>query len=89
MQFAKHYGFRARRLFSFFIDPYSARRTRNALERATGLADLGTTGGIFRRSVCDLGKLDPSALRYVALSPHAKGLARICIKEALVLCKFA
>src|ERR1700730_11499237 len=66
-------------LFSFFIAPLFGTVVLGMLwKRATGPGGfwgllLGTASSI---SMWAWVKLDPSALRYVALSPHAKGLAQ-------------
>src|ERR1700674_4226399 len=66
-------------LFSFFIAPlYGTVLLGMLWKRAT---PAGGFWGLLAGTVSSVGmwtwvKLDPSALRYVALSPHAKGLAQ-------------
>src|SRR3984893_19328528 len=66
-------------LFSFFIAPLFGTVVLGMLwKRATG---AGGFWGLLLGTISSIGmwtwvKLDPSALRYVALSPHAKGLAQ-------------
>src|SRR6266852_1547755 len=66
-------------LFSFFIAPLFGTVVLGMLwKRATG---PGGFWGLLCGTLSSIGmwtwvKLDPSALRYVALSPHAKGLAQ-------------
>ena len=78
MQFASIMDY-VQALFSFFIAPLFGTVVLGMLwKRATGPAGFwgllcGTLSSI---SMWAWVKVDPSALRYVALSPHAKGLAQ-------------
>jgi solute:Na+ symporter, SSS family len=78
MQFASIMDY-VQALFSFFIAPLFGTVVLGMLwKRATGPAGFwgllsGTTSSI---GMWTWVKVDPSALRYVALSPHAKGLAQ-------------
>src|SRR6266571_1520848 len=78
MQFASIIDY-VQALFSFFIAPlFGTVLLRMLWRRATGPGGFwgllcGTLSSI---SMWTWVKLDPSALRYVALSPHAKGLAQ-------------
>jgi SSS family solute:Na+ symporter len=78
MQFASIMDY-VQALFSFFIAPLFGTVVLGMLwKRATG---AGGFWGLLSGTLCSIGmwtwvKLDPSALRYVALSPHAKGLAQ-------------
>jgi solute:Na+ symporter, SSS family len=78
MQFASIMDY-VQALFSFFIAPLFGTVVLGMLwKRATG---SGGFWGLLSGTLCSIGmwiwvKLDPSALRYVALSPHAKGLAQ-------------
>src|ERR1700676_1436351 len=85
-------------LFSFFIAPLFGTVVLGMLwKRATGAGGfwgllLGTTSSI---GMWAWVKVDPTALRYVALSPHAKGLAQdmyqalwsfvVCVTVTLVV----
>ena len=77
MQFASIMDY-VQALFSFFIAPLFGTVMLGMLwKRATG---AGGFWGLLSGTLCSIGmwtwvKIDPSALRYVALSPHAKGLA--------------
>jgi solute:Na+ symporter, SSS family len=78
MQFASIMDY-VQALFSFFIAPLFGTVVLGMLwKRATG---PGGFWGLLCGTLCSISmwtwvKLDPSALRYVALSPHAKGLAQ-------------
>jgi solute:Na+ symporter, SSS family len=78
MQFASIMDY-VQALFSFFIAPLFGTVVLGMLwKRATG---SGGFWGLLSGTLCSIGmwtwvKIDPSALRYVALSPHAKGLAQ-------------
>src|SRR5467141_2153676 len=78
MQFASIMDY-VQALFSFFIAPLFGTVVVGMLwKRATG---PGGFWGLLCGTLSSIGmwtwvKLDPSALRYVALSPHAKGLAQ-------------
>src|SRR5271155_1370171 len=78
MQFASIMDY-VQALFSFFIAPLFGTVILGMLwKRATG---PGGFLGLLSGTLCSVGmwtwvKLDPSALRYVALSPHAKALAQ-------------
>ena len=78
MQFASIMDY-VQALFSFFIAPLFGTVVLGMLwKRATG---AGGFLGLLCGTLSSIGmwtwvKLDPSALRYVALSPHAKGLAQ-------------
>jgi len=78
MQFASIMDY-VQALFSFFIAPLFGTVVLGMLwKRATGLGGfwgllLGTASSI---SMWAWVKVDPSALRYVAMSPHAKALAQ-------------
>ena len=78
MQFASIMDY-VQALFSFFIAPLFATVVLGMLwKRATG---PGGFWGLLCGTLSSIGmwtwvKIDPSALRYVALSPHAKGLAQ-------------
>jgi SSS family solute:Na+ symporter len=78
MQFASIMDY-VQALFSFFIAPLFGTVVLGMLwKRATG---PGGFWGLLCGTLCSIGmwtwvKLDPTALRYVALSPHAKGLAQ-------------
>jgi SSS family solute:Na+ symporter len=78
MQFASIMDY-VQALFSFFIAPLFGTVVLGMLwKRTTG---PGGFWGLLCGTVCSVSmwiwvKLDPSALRYVALSPHAKGLAQ-------------
>jgi SSS family solute:Na+ symporter len=78
MQFASIMDY-VQALFSFFIAPLFGTVVLGMLwKRATG---SGGFWGLLCGTICSIAmwtwvKLDPSALRYVALSPHAKGLAQ-------------
>jgi SSS family solute:Na+ symporter len=78
MQFASIMDY-VQALFSFFIAPLFGTVVLGMLwKRATG---PGGFWGLLCGTLSSIGmwtwvKLDPSALRYVALSPHAKGLAQ-------------
>src|ERR1700681_1522910 len=78
MQFASIMDY-VQALFSFFIAPLFVTVVLGMLwKRATG---AGGFWGLLCGTLSSIGmwtwvKLDPSALRYVALSPHAKGLAQ-------------
>src|SRR6202161_2990777 len=78
MQFARIMDY-VQALFSFFIAPLFGTVVLGMLwKRATG---SGGFWGLLCGTLCSIGmwtwvKIDPSALRYVALSPHAKGLAQ-------------
>jgi solute:Na+ symporter, SSS family len=78
MQFASIMDY-VQALFSFFIAPLFGTVVLGMLwKRATGAGGFwgllcGTLSSI---SMWAWVKVDPSALRYVALSPHAKGLAQ-------------
>jgi solute:Na+ symporter, SSS family len=78
MQFASIMDY-VQALFSFFIAPLFGTVVLGMLwKRATGAGGfwgllLGTTSSI---SMWAWVKVDPTALRYVALSPHAKALAQ-------------
>ena len=78
MQFASIMDY-VQALFSFFIAPLFGTVVLGMLwKRTTG---AGGFWGLLCGTLCSVSmwiwvKLDPSALRYVALSPHAKGLAQ-------------
>src|ERR1700728_1752666 len=78
MQFASIMDY-VQALFSFFIAPLFGTVVLGMLwKRATG---AGGFWGLLCGTLSSVGmwtwvKLDPTALRYVALSPHAKGLAQ-------------
>jgi SSS family solute:Na+ symporter len=78
MQFASIMDY-VQALFSFFIAPLFGTVVLGMLwKRATA---AGGFWGLLCGTLCSVSmwtwvKLDPSALRYVALSPHAKGLAQ-------------
>jgi SSS family solute:Na+ symporter len=78
MQFASIMDY-VQALFSFFIAPLFGTVVLGMLwKRATG---PGGFWGLFCGTLSAIGmwawvKVDPTALRYVALSPHAKGLAQ-------------
>jgi solute:Na+ symporter, SSS family len=78
MQFASIMDY-VQALFSFFIAPLFGTVVLGMLwKRATS---AGGFLGLLCGTLCSVGmwtlvKLDPTALRYVALSPHAKGLAQ-------------
>jgi SSS family solute:Na+ symporter len=78
MQFASIMDY-VQALFSFFIAPLFGTVVLGMLwKRTTG---PGGFWGLLCGTLCSVSmwiwvKLDPSALRYVALSPHAKGLAQ-------------
>ena len=78
MQFASIMDY-VQALFSFFIAPLFGTVVLGMLwKRASG---PGGFWGLLCGTLCSIGmwawvKADPSALRYVALSPHAKGLAQ-------------
>jgi solute:Na+ symporter, SSS family len=78
MQFASIMDY-VQALFSFFIAPLFGTVVLGMLwKRATGPAGFW---GLLCGTASSIGmwtwvKVDPSALRYVALSPHAKGLAQ-------------
>ncbi len=78
MQFASIMDY-VQALFSFFIAPLFGTVVLGMLwKRATG---AGGFWGLLSGTLCSIGmwswvKLDPTALRYVALSPDAKGLAQ-------------
>ena len=78
MQFASIMDY-VQALFSFFIAPLFGTVVLGMLwKRATSAAGFW---GLLSGTLCSIGmwawvKVDPSALRYVALSPHAKGLAQ-------------
>jgi SSS family solute:Na+ symporter len=78
MQFASIMDY-VQALFSFFIAPLFGTVVLGMLwKRATS---AGGFWGLLCGTLCSVSmwtwvKLDPSALRYVALSPHAKGLAQ-------------
>jgi SSS family solute:Na+ symporter len=78
MQFASIMDY-VQALFSFFIAPLFGTVVLGMLwKRATG---WGGFWGLLSGTLCSVSmflwvKHDPSALRYVALSPHAKGLAQ-------------
>jgi SSS family solute:Na+ symporter len=78
MQFASIMDY-VQALFSFFIAPLFGTVVLGMLwKRATG---PGGFWGLLCGTLCSIGmwawvKVDPSALRYVALSPNAKGLAQ-------------
>jgi solute:Na+ symporter, SSS family len=78
MQFASIMDY-VQALFSFFIAPLFGTVVLGMLwKRATA---AGGFLGLLCGTLCSVGmwtwvKVDPSALRYVALSPHAKGLAQ-------------
>src|SRR6202161_1314530 len=78
MQFASIMDY-VQALFSFFIAPLFGTVVLGMLwKRATG---AGGFWGLLCGTLSSIGmwtwvKVDPSALRYVALSPHAKGLAQ-------------
>jgi SSS family solute:Na+ symporter len=78
MQFASIMDY-VQALFSFFIAPLFGTVVLGMLwKRATGPAGFW---GLLSGTASSIGmwtwvKVDPSALRYVALSPHAKGLAQ-------------
>ena len=78
MQFASIMDY-VQALFSFFIAPLFGTVVLGMLwKRATSAAGFW---GLLCGTVSSVGmwawvKVDPSALRYVALSPHAKGLAQ-------------
>jgi solute:Na+ symporter, SSS family len=78
MQFASIMDY-VQALFSFFIAPLFGTVILGMLWRRTSSA--GGFWGLLCGTVCSISmwawvKVDPSALRYVALSPHAKGLAQ-------------
>jgi len=78
MQFASIMDY-VQALFSFFIAPLFGTVVLGMLwKRASG---PGGFSGLLCGTLCSIGmwtwvKVDPSALRYVALSPYAKGLAQ-------------
>ncbi|MGA2004168.1 MAG: sodium:solute symporter family protein [Terriglobales bacterium] len=78
MQFASIMDY-VQALFSFFIAPLFGTVVLGMLwKRASG---PGGFSGLLCGTLCSIGmwtwvKVDPSALRYVAFSPHAKGLAQ-------------
>jgi SSS family solute:Na+ symporter len=78
MQFASIMDY-VQALFSFFIAPLFGTVVLGMLwKRATG---SGGFWGLLCGTMCSISmwawvKVDPTALRYVALSPHAKGLAQ-------------
>src|ERR1700688_2501018 len=78
MQFASIMDY-VQALFSFFIAPLFATVVLGMLwKRAIG---AGGFWGLLSGTLCSISmwtwvKIDPTALRYVALSPHAKGLAQ-------------
>jgi len=78
MQFASIMDY-VQALFSFFIAPLFGTVVLGMLwKRATG---AGGFWGLLSGTLCSISmwawvKIDPTALRYVALSPHAKGLAQ-------------
>ncbi len=78
MQFASIMDY-VQALFSFFIAPLFGTVVLGMLwKRATG---SGGFWGLLCGTLCSISmwtwvKVDPTALRYVALSPHAKGLAQ-------------
>jgi SSS family solute:Na+ symporter len=78
MQFASIMDY-VQALFSFFIAPLFGTVVLGMLwKRATG---AGGFLGLLSGTLCSISmwawvKVDPTALRYVALSPHAKGLAQ-------------
>jgi len=78
MQFASIMDY-VQALFSFFIAPLFGTVVLGMLwKRATG---PGGFWGLLCGTLCSISlwtwvKIDPSALRYVAFSPHAKGLAQ-------------
>jgi SSS family solute:Na+ symporter len=78
MQFASIMDY-VQALFSFFIAPLFGTVVLGMLwKRTTG---PGGFWGLLSGTLCSVGmwtwvKIDPAALRYVALSPHAKGLAQ-------------
>jgi solute:Na+ symporter, SSS family len=78
MQFASIMDY-VQALFSFFIAPLFGTVVLGMLwKRATA---AGGFWGLLSGTLCSISmwtwvKIDPAALRYVALSPHAKGLAQ-------------
>jgi SSS family solute:Na+ symporter len=97
MQFASIMDY-VQALFSFFIAPLFGTVVLGMLwKRATS---AGGFWGLLCGTLSSIGmwawvKVDPSALRYVALSPHAKGLAQdmfqalwsfvVCVTVTVVL----
>jgi SSS family solute:Na+ symporter len=78
MQFASIMDY-VQALFSFFIAPLFGTVVLGMLWRRASAA--GGFWGLLCGSLCSISmwtwvKVDPAALRYVALSPHAKGLAQ-------------
>ncbi|MGA7217999.1 MAG: sodium:solute symporter family protein [Candidatus Sulfotelmatobacter sp.] len=78
MQFASIMDY-VQALFSFFIAPLFGTVVLGMLWKRASAA--GGFCGLLCGTLCSIGmwtwvKIDPSALRYVALSPHAKGLAQ-------------
>ncbi len=78
MQFASIMDY-VQALFSFFIAPLFGTVVLGMLWKRASAA--GGFWGLLCGTLCSIGmwtwvKLDPAALRYVALSPHAKGLAQ-------------
>ncbi|HXZ31616.1 MAG TPA: sodium:solute symporter family protein [Terriglobales bacterium] len=78
MQFASILDY-VQALFSFFIAPLFGTVVLGMLWRRT--SGPGGFWGLLCGTLCSIGmwtwvKVDPTALRYVALSPHAKGLAQ-------------
>jgi solute:Na+ symporter, SSS family len=78
MQFASIMDY-VQALFSFFIAPLFGTVVLGMLWKRASAA--GGFWGLLTGTMCSVGmwtwvKVDPSALRYVALSPHAKGLAQ-------------
>ncbi len=78
MQFASIMDY-VQALFSFFIAPLFGTVVLGMLWRRASAA--GGFWGLLCGTLCSISmwtwvKVDPSALRYVALSPHAKGLAQ-------------
>ncbi len=78
MQFASIMDY-VQALFSFFIAPLFGTVVLGMLWKRASSA--GGFWGLLSGTLCSISmwtwvKLDPAALRYVALSPHAKGLAQ-------------
>ncbi len=78
MQFASIMDY-VQALFSFFIAPLFGTVVLGMLWKRASSA--GGFWGLLTGTLCSVGmwtwvKMDPTALRYVALSPHAKGLAQ-------------
>ncbi|MGD0988366.1 MAG: sodium:solute symporter family protein [Candidatus Sulfotelmatobacter sp.] len=78
MQFASIMDY-VQALFSFFIAPLFGTVVLGMLWKRASAA--GGFWGLLCGTACSVGmwtwvKMDPTALRYVALSPHAKGLAQ-------------